>query len=173
VSLAARTALYGAVFLGLVVGYLPYAARSLDARLASAVSVALKLGGLGLFVGGAALAFASASYLVRRGEGTPALFDPPRRLVVAGPYQYVRHPMMVGVFAMIFGEALWFASAAIMLYGWLAVALGRLFVAHVEEPGLERRFGEDYLVYKQRVPRWLPARRSELTARGRRAEDVV
>jgi protein-S-isoprenylcysteine O-methyltransferase Ste14 len=29
-------------------------------------------------------------------------------------------------------------------------------VVLVEEPGLERRFGESYLAYKRAVRRWLP-----------------
>ena len=98
-SAGARTALYGAVFLGIFVVCLPYFAWRLDPRLSSLVAACLGYGGLILFLSGAALASASALYLVRRGEGTPALFDPPRRLVVAGPYQYVRQPMMAGGFA--------------------------------------------------------------------------
>ena len=155
-SAGARTALYGAVFLGIFVVCLPYFAWRLDSRLSSLVAACLGYGGLILFLSGAALASASALYLVRRGEGTPALFDPPRRLVVAGPYQYVRQPMMAGVFAMVFGEAMWFASPGVFLYGCLVVVLGWLFVSRVEEPGLERRFGEDYVAYKKAVPGWMP-----------------
>jgi protein-S-isoprenylcysteine O-methyltransferase Ste14 len=32
-------------------------------------------------------------------------------------------------------------------------------VVRFEEPGLEKRFGESYRVYRQNVPRWLPHRR--------------
>src|SRR4051812_33802608 len=43
---------------------------------------------------------------VRRGRGTPAPYDPPRELVVAGLYRYVRNPQYVGVVLVVVGEAL-------------------------------------------------------------------
>ena len=36
----------------------------------------------------------------------PAPWDPPRRLVVRGPYAYVRNPMISGVVMVLLGEAL-------------------------------------------------------------------
>jgi protein-S-isoprenylcysteine O-methyltransferase Ste14 len=30
----------------------------------------------------------------------------------------------------------------------------------VEEPGLERRFGDEYRAYRRGVPRWIPRRTS-------------
>src|SRR5690348_14983087 len=49
-----------------------------------------------LFVlGGAVAAWCIGAFVVR-GRGTPALFDPPRRLVAVGPYVYVRNPMYIG-----------------------------------------------------------------------------
>ena len=159
-SAKVRTALYGTVFLGLLVVYLPYfQVRQLDESLSSFLDPLLRYGGIGLFVLGAALVFAAAYYLVRRGEGTPAPFDAPKKFVLAGPYQYVRNPMMMGLFAMVFGQALGFDSPGIFLYGLLVVILVRIFVAYIEEPGLEKRFGEEYLAYKKAVSPWFPRRR--------------
>ncbi len=156
-SAKVRTVLYGTFFLGLLVVYLPYfQVLQLDESISLFLVPFLKYSGIGLFVLGAALVFAAAYYLVRRGEGTPAPFDAPKKFVLAGPYQYVRNPMMVGLFAMIFGEAMWFYSPSVFLYGLLLVVLVRIFVAYVEENGLEKRFGEEYLAYKKAVPPWLP-----------------
>lgn len=152
-----RTVLYGIFFLGLLVVYLPYfQVLRLDEYVSSLVTPWLEYGGIGLFVLGAALVFAAAYYLVRRGEGTPAPFDAPKKFVLAGPYRYVRNPMMMGLFAIIFGEAMWFHSPGIFLYGLLIVGLVRILVTYVEEPGLEKRFGEEYLAYKKAVPPWFP-----------------
>jgi len=92
------------------------------------------------------------------GRGTPAPMIPPRRLVVVGPYRYVRNPMYVG-FAVgwiglwiIFGHANPAVIAAVAL-----ASLGvHLFVVLYEEPTLRKKFGADYEEYCQHVRRWLP-----------------
>ncbi len=91
------------------------------------------------------------------GGGTPAPWDPPKTLVVRGPYRHVRNPMIASVLAMLGAEAIFFGSWH--LAGWTIVFfLGNtIYFALVEEPGLERRFGEAYRRYRANVPRWLPA----------------
>ena len=93
------------------------------------------------------------------GKGTLAPWDPTQRLVAVGPYRYIRNPMITGVVAMLAGEALFFGSRVLLV--WLVVfgLLNHIYFLFVEEPGLTRRFGQDYLDYKAAVPRWLPRRR--------------
>jgi protein-S-isoprenylcysteine O-methyltransferase Ste14 len=95
---------------------------------------------------------------VRRGRATPAPYDPPRELVVAGLYRYVRNPQYVGVVLVVAGEAL--LSGRVVLFGYAAVlAIGyHVFVRYYEEPTLGRLFGEPYARYLEAVPRWLPRR---------------
>ncbi|HEX6307731.1 MAG TPA: isoprenylcysteine carboxylmethyltransferase family protein [Longimicrobiales bacterium] len=95
----------------------------------------------------------------RVGRGTLAPWDPTRRLVAAGPYRYVRNPMITGVATMLLGEALFFGSALIGVWLIAFVVVNHLYFLMSEEPGLERRFGSAYLEYRQQVPRWLPRRR--------------
>ena len=92
----------------------------------------------------------------RIGRGTLAPWDPTHHLVVAGPYRYVRNPMILSVVLILLGEAVFFRSAA--LWAWLAVfvLINHVYFVVLEEPGLERRFGRSYVDYKQRVPRWVP-----------------
>jgi protein-S-isoprenylcysteine O-methyltransferase Ste14 len=93
------------------------------------------------------------------GRGTLAPWDPPKRLVVRGVYRYVRNPMMSGALLTLLGEAL--LSACLPLLCWLAVA-GVVYAVYIplsEEPGLARRFGDDYMEYKKNVPRWVPRRK--------------
>jgi len=101
---------------------------------------------------------------VRRGRGTPAPYDPPREVVVAGLYRYVRNPQYVGVVLVVVGEAL--LTEMVVLFGYAALfAIGyHLFVKYYEEPTLGRLFGEPYARYREAVPRWLPRRpgRTEL-----------
>ena len=91
-----------------------------------------------------------------RGLGTPAPIAPPSKLVVEGLHRYVRNPMYIGVLLIVLGQAALFRSMALLRYAvgfWLAA---HLFVVLYEEPALQRKFGEDYRNYRQRVPRWIP-----------------
>jgi protein-S-isoprenylcysteine O-methyltransferase Ste14 len=94
----------------------------------------------------------------RVGQGTLAPWDPTRRLVAIGPYRHVRNPMISGVLAMLFAEALFFGS--VLLAGWAAAfwLICHVYFLASEEPGLRRRFGQDYRQYEANVPRWLPRR---------------
>lgn len=116
----------------------------------------------GAIVGGAIIALSLALLIecfVRfavKGNGTPAPLAPTAQLVVSGAYARVRNPMYVAVLGLIFGQALLFASAALIAYAvvmWLAFLL---FVVYFEEPRLQREFPETYPAYFANVPRWRP-----------------
>ncbi len=115
------------------------------------LAVAALAFGLGL-----ALAVSTVRMFVRIGKGTPAPWDPPKGLVVAGVYRHVRNPMITGMILILLGEAALFRSWP--LFAWAAVFwLGNLvYLPLVEEPGLEKRFGEPYRRFKANVPRWIP-----------------
>jgi protein-S-isoprenylcysteine O-methyltransferase Ste14 len=91
-----------------------------------------------------------------RGRGTPAPIAPPKKLVIEGLHRYVRNPMYIGVLLIVIGQAVLFHSMALVRYAaaiWLAA---HLFVLFYEEPALQRKFGDEYREYRQRVPRWIP-----------------
>jgi len=90
------------------------------------------------------------------GEGTPAPWDPPTKLVVEGPYRYTRSPMIVGVLAVLFGESVLTGSWVIFLWTVFFFTLNHVYFILSEEPGLVKRFGESYRKYKRHVPRWIP-----------------
>lgn len=90
------------------------------------------------------------------GEGTPAPWDPPKKLVLRGVYRRVRNPMISGVIFTLCGEALIFQSLPLALWAALFVLANMVYIPNFEEPGLEKRFGEDYRLYKANVPRWFP-----------------
>jgi protein-S-isoprenylcysteine O-methyltransferase Ste14 len=98
------------------------------------------------------------SLFARVGRGTLAPWDPTQRLVAAGPYRYVRNPMISGVAAVLAGEALLTGSRILGLWLLVFVAFNYAYFVLVEEPGLERRFGAPYREYKARVARWIPRR---------------
>ena len=109
-----------------------------------------------LATSGAGLCWKTVSLFSEVGEGTPAPFDPPRKLVIEGPYMYLRNPMMVGVWLVLLGESLIFGS--VLLGAWFLVFCGLclILIPVWEEPDLEKRFGEPYREYERKVPRWIP-----------------
>lgn len=91
-----------------------------------------------------------------RGKGTLAPWDPPKKLVVTGPYRYVRNPMISGVLMILAGEALFHGSTSLGLWMLTFFLLNQIYFLIYEEPNLEARFGEEYRRYKSSVPRWIP-----------------
>ena len=117
--------------------------------------------------GGLALWAWTVVLFARRGEGTLAPWDPTRRLVAAGPYRVVRNPMISGVAAILLGEAALLGSPGIALWAVAFPALNHVYFVLFEEPGLERRFGDDYRAYRRAVPRWVPRRTASSPSQSR------
>jgi protein-S-isoprenylcysteine O-methyltransferase Ste14 len=109
-----------------------------------------------LAAAGVALGAWTASLFARFGKGTAAPWDPPRRLVVRGPYRHVRNPMITGVILILAAEALVFCSWTLAAWCGAFALANALYMPLVEEKRLVRRFGEAYERYHANVPRWLP-----------------
>jgi protein-S-isoprenylcysteine O-methyltransferase Ste14 len=112
----------------------------------------------GVLVGasGAMLALWCIATFILIGRGTPAPFDPPRRLVVVGPYRLVRNPMYIGAALALAGAALFYESWALLGYCAAFALATHLFVVTYEEPTLRATFGDPYVRYCERVHRWWP-----------------
>ena len=109
-----------------------------------------------LAVPGVALAGWTMRLFTGEGNGTPAPWDPPKNFVVSGPYRHVRNPMLSAVILLILAEALALGSAALLVWAVVFFVVNTVYFKYSEEPGLERRFGEDYRRYREAVPRWVP-----------------
>jgi len=114
--------------------------------------------GLALIAAGFVMWLWTVRLFARIGKGTLAPWDPTRRLVVEGPYRHVRNPMITGVLAVLLGEAALFGSLALLIWCAAFLAANRAFFVLSEEPGLVRRFGDEYVAYRRNVPRWVPRR---------------
>jgi protein-S-isoprenylcysteine O-methyltransferase Ste14 len=109
-----------------------------------------------LLVLGAALCGWCVLYF-RKARGTPVPFNPPKELVVAGPYVWMRNPMVTGVFTGLFGIGLFLQSASIVFIWTPLYILAHIIeLKKVEEPELELRFGAAYAEYKRTVPMFIP-----------------
>jgi protein-S-isoprenylcysteine O-methyltransferase Ste14 len=89
------------------------------------------------------------------GRGTLAPWAPPRELVKTGPYRFSRNPMYIAVLLVLCGWALGFRSWPLLLYAAAIMLAFQLRVVLNEEPWLARTHGEQWMLYKAHVPRWV------------------
>ena len=88
-----------------------------------------------------------------RGGGTPVPFDPPRRLVVTGPYAYVANPMQVSFALYALVLAAWTASPAVAAMALMAGAFSG-FGRWSEADDMARFPG--WAAYRANVRHWIP-----------------
>ncbi len=72
-----------------------------------------------------------------------------------GPYQFSRNPMYLGELVLWLGWVFFFGSVAVLIAFLLLVVLLNFQVVPREERELEAKFGDTYIRYKKRVPRWI------------------
>jgi protein-S-isoprenylcysteine O-methyltransferase Ste14 len=147
-----RAITYATLFIGLVLVYVPgLLLGSASAR--TALFGVLQIVGMIITAAGAAIALWCIFTFAFVGHGTPAAFDPPRRLVIRGPYRFVRNPMYIGAILALLGAALFCESLSIFIYTGVFFLITLLFVVLYEEPTLRRTFGDEYQAYFHRVRR--------------------
>lgn len=149
-----RAVIYASLFIGFVLVFLP--AHILSGSGITPVIGAWQVFGMIVAGAGAAIALWCILTFVFVGKGTPAPFDPPRRLVVRGPYRIVRNPMYVGAVLALVGASLVYTSVPLLSYAGLLWLITHGFVVWYEEPTLRRSFGSQYEVYCEHVGRWWP-----------------
>jgi protein-S-isoprenylcysteine O-methyltransferase Ste14 len=153
----ARTMVYVTLFVAFVLVFVP--ARVLEwSRLPRPGEMGpSQIAGATLVVVGGALVLWCVLVFAFVGKGTPAPFDPPRRLVVRGPYRFVRNPIYIGAAISMIGAALFYGSWPLIGYTAVLTLTFHLLVITYEEPTLQRTFGAEYEQYRRRVRRWLPS----------------
>jgi protein-S-isoprenylcysteine O-methyltransferase Ste14/ketosteroid isomerase-like protein len=145
---------------GVVAGLVPWWLTGWRVRqpLPSWAWTPLRVAGVALLAAGAVVLAQAFARFVMEGVGTPAPVAPTQRLVVGGPYRYVRNPMYLAVTAFIVGQALALGQPALLLYAAAVGAAMAAFAHGYEEPTLRRQFGAQYEAYRRAVPAWWPRR---------------
>jgi protein-S-isoprenylcysteine O-methyltransferase Ste14 len=154
----ARAVTYATLFIGLVLIFVPGRIVEWSGIVRTGPVGVVEVAGAVVGVAGGALALWCVLAFAFVGKGTPAPFDPPRALVVRGPYRHVRNPMYLGAAVALGGAALFYRSLPLLGYVGVFLLATHAFVVWYEEPALERRFGEAYRTYRAAVRRWLPRR---------------
>jgi len=92
-----------------------------------------------------------------RARGAPVPLNPPQELVTTGLYAYVRNPMVSGWLSGMFGLGVLLGSISFtFIFTPLFAILNVIYLKAIEERELEKKFGEVYLRYKEKVPMFIP-----------------
>jgi protein-S-isoprenylcysteine O-methyltransferase Ste14 len=109
---------------------------------------------------GLALSIWSIVYMKKVGEGNPfdaynhELAPRTKHLMTDGPYRFSRNPMLLGVYIYYIGVIIWLLKCwPLVVFAFIVVLL--TLQVRSEEKRLEADFGEDYRVYREKVPRYL------------------
>ena len=156
VAAAAGSAGFFVLAPGIVGGLVPFLISGWDSE---PFWLPLRVIGWVLLVGAIAVLISAFVRFVAEGLGTPAPVAPPEKLVVGGFYRYVRNPMYIAVLSTIIGQALILGQLLLLLYAAAVCAAFYAMVRWHEEPSLRRSFGNQYEMYKDAVPGWLPRMR--------------
>ena len=148
-----KTILYMGFTHGLFTFYIPYQLASKSSMLDLGI---LRYFAFPFWILGALIIIRCCVDIIRRGRGTPAFVDPPKELVIAGLYRYVRNPIYVGAMLFQVGFILWFGSALAIVYAFFFFLGFNFLILIIEEPILRNQFGAAYEEYCKRVPRWIP-----------------
>ena len=110
----------------------------------------------GAIIAGAILGLGLWSVLLMRGSGQDENpWKPTTSILERGPYRLTRNPMYLQMVVACIGFAVLLWNAWILLLTPLCAWLLQRLAILPEEAYLERKFGEAYLAYKNRVRRWL------------------
>lgn len=90
-------------------------------------------------------------------KGTPVPINPPPVVVKTGPYLHARNPMLTGVFMLLFGIGFAVNSFSLIIFFTpLFILINVWELKRIEEPELIKRFGNEYIEYKNQTPMFLP-----------------
>ena len=105
---------------------------------------------------GGILALWSTIIMYKSKKASPSPFSLPKKVISTGPFNFVRHPMMWALHFVIIGQALVNNSPFIIIWFLIWLRFSILYIDRYEEPYLISIFGEEYVQYCKKTPRWIP-----------------
>lgn len=157
-----KSILFSLLIPGTVAGLLPLFIHTLFPVIL--LPAFLRWPGFFLLPAGLLFYLAAALSFLKDGRGTPAIWfsrklafligSEPGALVESGLYRFSRNPMYLGISLLLLGESLCLQNLSVLVYGLVVFAFFNLTVTQSEEPHLQKKFGEKYTDYCQKVPRW-------------------
>lgn len=146
------------VFWGLFLVVLPLVIHAFEDRWRLALPLPPGVAGVGAVVVAAASALGlwSAASITSKGDGTPLPSAMPNKLVVAGPYRFIRNPMALAGIAQGVGVGLMLSSWMVVAYALAGSLVWNYAIRPHEEADLSTAFGDEYRAYAREVRCWVP-----------------
>ncbi|QWT23006.1 isoprenylcysteine carboxylmethyltransferase family protein [Subtercola sp. PAMC28395] len=147
-----------AVFWGLFLVVIPLVIAALEQRWRVGLpfpAFAIPLG-VAVLLLASTLGISSGVIMSTLGDGTPLPSAMANRLVIVGPYRWIRNPMAVSGFVQGVAVGLILESWLVVAYAVAGSLLWNYAVRPHEEADLEQRFGDEFRSYRDAVRCWVP-----------------
>jgi protein-S-isoprenylcysteine O-methyltransferase Ste14 len=146
------------IFLSFVTGLLfisVYADKSFELKPFISFPFDLIIGVLFLFSGLSLTGYCVYNFI--KSGGTPVPLNPPKKLITDGPYAISRNPMITGLIFLFIGFGfIWNSVTLTFIITPFFIIIKYIELKKIEEPEIEKRFGNDYIEYKKKVPMFIP-----------------
>ena len=96
-----------------------------------------------------------ADNMFKKRKTTVKPHEIPEYLEISGPFKISRHPMYLGMAAILLGTAVILGSLISFLFFIIFIIFMEALFVPVEEKNLEKAFGKKYSDYKKKVRRWV------------------
>jgi protein-S-isoprenylcysteine O-methyltransferase Ste14 len=96
-----------------------------------------------------------ADSMFKKKKTTVKPYENPTELLTSGPFRISRHPMYLGMVAVLLGETILLGSLITLLFPVLFIIISELLFIPFEEENLEKLFGKKYSEYKKKKRRWI------------------
>ena len=96
-----------------------------------------------------------ADALFKKRKTTVKPHEKPTSFEISGPFRISRHPMYLGMAAILLGTSIILGSLISFLFPIIFIILMEIMFIRIEEKNLEKVFGKKYLDYKRKVRRWV------------------
>ncbi len=87
------------------------------------------------------------------------------KLITTGIYRWSRNPQFLGFYLILVGISLFSFSGYALLLTAIAIIFCHYYIVKIEEPYLVKVFGEEYIKYKLRTPRYFAIKTLSLRSR--------
>ncbi len=96
-----------------------------------------------------------SDHLFKKKKTTVKPDEKPTELIISGPFKISRHPMYLGMTAILLGVAIIHGSLIGFIFPIIFIILTEVLFIPAEEKNMKKAFGKKYIKYKKKVRKWI------------------